>query len=73
MKALGFTVLGINVDKKSEKAIAYLKDTPVDFPVLYDPESKVSELYSVSAMPSTAFIDRDGNVRFVHAGYTNWR
>ena len=66
---LGFTVLGINVDKKSEKAAAYLKDTPVNFPVLYDPSSKVSELYSVSAMPSTAFIDRDGNVRFVHAGY----
>lgn len=66
---LGFSVLGINVDLKSEKAIAYLKDTPVDFPVLYDPESKVSELYSVSAMPSSAIIDRDGNVRYVHAGY----
>jgi peroxiredoxin len=68
-QALGFTVLGINVDLKSEKAINYLKDTPVNFPVLYDPESKVSELYSVSAMPSTAIIDRDGHVRFIHAGY----
>jgi peroxiredoxin len=68
-EALGFTVLGINVDLKSEKAINYLKDTPVNFPVLYDPTSKVSELYSVSAMPSTAIIDRDGNVRFIHAGY----
>ncbi len=67
--ALGFTVLGVNVDAESEKAINYLKDTPVDFPVLYDPESKVSELYSVSAMPSTAIIDRDGNVRMVHPGY----
>jgi len=68
-EALGFTVLGINVDLKSEKAVNYLKDTPVNFPVLYDPTSKVSELYSVSAMPSTAIIDRDGNVRFIHAGY----
>jgi len=67
--ALGFTVLGVNVDRKSEKATEYLKDTPVDFPVLYDPDSKVSEQYNVSAMPSTAFVDRDGNVRFVHAGY----
>ncbi len=66
---LGFTVLGINVDRKVEKAEAYLKDTPVDFPVLFDPESKVSELYRVQAMPSTAFIDRDGKVRYVHAGY----
>lgn len=68
-EALGFTVLGVNVDLKSEKAINYLKDTPVDFPVLYDPKSKVSELYSVSAMPSTAIIDRDGKVRYIHPGY----
>ncbi|MGX5201397.1 TlpA family protein disulfide reductase [Aliikangiella sp. IMCC44632] len=66
---LGFAVLGVNVDADSSKAIGYLKDTPVDFPVLYDPESKVSEMYSVSAMPSTAIIDRDGNVRMVHPGY----
>ena len=68
-EALGFAVLGVNVDQKSEKAIKYLKDTPVDFPVLYDPEGKVSKLYSVSAMPSTAIIDRDGNVRYIHPGY----
>jgi peroxiredoxin len=67
--SLGFAVLGVNVDADSAKAIGYLKDTPVDFPVLYDPESKVSEMYSVSAMPSTAIIDRDGNVRMVHPGY----
>ncbi len=66
---LGFSVLGINVDLKSEKAFRYLKDTPVIFPVLFDPDSKVSELYSVSAMPSTALIDKDGKVRFIHAGY----
>lgn len=68
-EALGFSVLGVNVDLKSEKAIAYLKDTPVNFPVLYDPKGDVSKLYSVSAMPSTAIIDRDGKVRFIHPGY----
>ncbi|TQV86579.1 TlpA family protein disulfide reductase [Aliikangiella coralliicola] len=66
---LGFAVLGVNVDLKSEKAIDYLRGTPVKFPILLDPKSKVSEQYSVSAMPSTAIIDRDGNVRYVHAGY----
>jgi len=66
---LGFSVIGVNVDQKQEKAIEYLRDTQVSFPVLYDPDSRVSKLYSVSAMPSTAIIDRDGNVRFVHPGY----
>lgn len=66
---LGFMVIGLNVDMKTDKAMDYLKQTPVDFPVLFDPDSQVSELYRVSAMPSTALIDRDGQVRFIHAGY----
>ena len=39
----------------------------MSFPVLFDRESKVSELYDVKAMPSTVFIDRKGNVRYLHA------
>ena len=68
-KALGFSVLGVNLDAKSSKAFSYLKDTPVSFPVLFDPEGKVSNQYGVQAMPSTVIIDKDGNVRFLHEGY----
>ncbi len=68
-KSLGFSVLGVNLDAKTEKAIAYLKDTPVTFPVLFDPKGVTSELYGVSAMPSTVIIDRSGNVRHLHKGY----
>lgn len=67
--ALGFKVLGVNVDLKSKKAADYLKSTPVDFPVLYDPKGEASALYDVSAMPTTAIIDRDGNIRYLHEGY----
>jgi len=65
----GFSVLGVNLDAKSAKAIKYLKDTPVNFTVLYDPKGEVSEMYGVQAMPSTVIIDRDGNVRFLHKGF----
>lgn len=68
-KSLGFSVLGVNLDAKSKKAITYLKDTPVSFPVLYDPKGITSELYGVSAMPSTVIIDKNGNVRHLHKGY----
>ncbi len=68
-KSLGFSVLGVNLDAKSKKAIGYLKDTPVTFPVLYDPKGMTSEQYGVSAMPSTVIIDRNGNVRHLHKGY----
>jgi peroxiredoxin len=67
--SLGFTLVGVNVDANSRDAEEWLSKTPVSFPVLFDRESKVSKLYDVSAMPSTVFIDRQGNVRYLHRGY----
>ena len=66
---LGFTVLGVNVDKDPAKADKILKDIPVTFPVLYDSEGTVSKQYNVSAMPTTIIIDRDGNMRYSHKGF----
>jgi peroxiredoxin len=67
--ALGFTLLGVNVEANTKDAERWLADTPVSFPIVFDRESKVSKLYDVSAMPSTVFIDRKGNVRYLHRGY----
>jgi thiol-disulfide isomerase/thioredoxin len=67
--SLGFTMVGVNVEANTADAERWLKDTPVSFPVLFDRESKVSKLYDVNAMPSTVFIDRKGNVRYLHKGY----
>lgn len=68
-KAAGFTLLGVNVEPKSADAEGFLKATPVSFPILFDPDSKVSRLYEVSGMPSTVILDRSGKVRYVHHGY----
>lgn len=67
--SLGFTMVGVNVEANTADAERWLKDTPVSFPVLFDRESKVSKLYDVNAMPSTVFIDRKGNIRYLHRGY----
>lgn len=66
---LGFTLLGVNVEENSDDAKAYLKDVEVSFPILFDNQNKVSQLYDVIAMPSTIMIDRDGNMRYLHQGY----
>lgn len=66
---LGFSVIGVNVDKDSALANKVLKDIPVAFPVLYDNLSLVSASYDVNAMPTTVLIDRDGNMRYLHKGY----
>ncbi len=65
----GFTVLAVSVDENPEDANRFLDAVPVSFPILYDTESRVSQLYDVDAMPTTVMIDRDGNKRFLHRGY----
>jgi peroxiredoxin len=67
--SLGFTLVGVNVEANTADAERWLQETPVSFPVLFDRESKVSKLYDVNAMPSTVFIDRKGNIRYLHRGY----
>jgi peroxiredoxin len=66
---LGFTLLGVNVEPNTADAQKLLKDIPVSFPILFDTTSEVSKLYRVAAMPSTALVDRDGKVRYLHQGY----
>ena len=68
-EAAGFKVWGVNVDSNRADAEQMLQRIPVDFPILFDSASSVSKLYGVDAMPSSVFIDRDGNVRHIHRGY----
>jgi thiol-disulfide isomerase/thioredoxin len=67
---LGFELLAVNVEKNNaEGARKWLQETPVTFPVLFDPENQVTKLYKVQTMPSPVIIGRDGTMRFIHHGY----
>lgn len=66
---VGFELYGINVEQDTAAAKKLLKDLGVTLPVLYDPESKVSKLYKVDAMPTTVMIDKNGEIRYVNRGY----
>ena len=66
---LGFTVFGVNVEQDRKLADKVLRDIPVSFPVLFDDQNQVSELYDVDAMPVTVLVDRNGDIRFMHRGY----
>ena len=68
-EALGFVVLGVNVEEQSDNAQGYLADIPVGFPILFDDKNVASKLYDVVAMPTTVMIDRNGNMRYLHKGY----
>jgi len=66
---LGFTLLGVNVEPDSAAAQNWLKGMAVDFPILFDRKNAVAESFGVQGMPSSVFVDRAGNVRYVHHGY----
>lgn len=68
-EALGFVVLGVNVEEQSNLAKSFLADRPVDFPILLDTKNQVSKMYDVVAMPTTVVIDRNGTMRYLHQGY----
>jgi peroxiredoxin len=66
---LGFTLLAVNVEPDSAAAVTWLKGMPITFPILFDTDSAVAGRFGVEGMPSTVFVDRKGQVRYVHRGY----
>ncbi|MCH8865485.1 MAG: TlpA family protein disulfide reductase [Proteobacteria bacterium] len=66
---VGFSLLAVNIDDDSSKAMRMATELGVSFPVLFDTRKEVSKLYEVDAMPVTVLIDREGVVRHVHEGY----
>ena len=65
----GFSLLGVNIDDDSSRAMEMVEELGVSFPVLFDERKEVSKLYQVEAMPVTVLVDREGTIRHVHLGY----
>ena len=56
--SLGFELLAVNVEKNNaEGARKWLEETPVTFPVLFDPKNEVTQaLQGRQTMPSTVLV-----------------
>lgn len=67
----GFSIWGINTDTNQKMANKVLKNMSITFPILYDSDSSVFEMYKVDAMPSSIFIDRNGKKRWLHRGFVS--
>jgi len=71
--AVGFELLGVNIDDDSNHGADMARTLGVKFPVLFDDGKSVSRLYGVNTMPMTLLIGRDGSVHFVDEGYERGR
>ena len=65
----GFDVVAINLDENRELATQFLKQTPANFTVAFDPSGRTAESYSVDVMPSSFLINRKGELVAVHKGF----
>jgi cytochrome c biogenesis protein CcmG, thiol:disulfide interchange protein DsbE len=63
-------VIGVNVDKDRTLAERFLGDTPAAFPIVYDPRGEIAAAYKIAGMPTAILIDRGGQVRYQHTGFS---
>ena len=65
----GFEIVAINLDENRELAYQFLKQTPANFTIAFDPSGQTAESYSVEVMPSSFLIDRKGELVAIHKGF----
>jgi len=67
--ARGFTIVGVNVDKRRPDAARFLEQTPAAFTVVYDEAGRTPEAWGVKGMPSSYLVDAAGKVVAVESGF----
>lgn len=67
------TVIAISVDDPEDasqnKLEEFVNATGVKFSIVWDKDQSAAKKYSPPKMPTSFVIDREGKIRFVHAGY----
>jgi thiol-disulfide isomerase/thioredoxin len=66
----GLEVLAVGVDERQKDADLFLAEHAHVMPVVFDPKGDSARAFAVRGMPSSIVIDRAGNIRFTHMGYS---
>ena len=69
-KDMGLVVIGLNLTAQDSKqaAASFAQEVGVTFPIALDLDNSVGNLYRVTALPTSFFIDRKGVIRSVIVG-----
>jgi peroxiredoxin len=70
----GLVVLGVSVDRGAPKLLLepYVRNLKLTFPILLDPDSKTSDRWRVTALPSTFLVRPGGEVVGMAIGAREW-
>ena len=70
LKDRGVDVLAVSVDEDRKDLDEFISAQPIKtMRILLDPEMKAADAFKVGALPTSFIVDRQGRIRFTHAGY----
>lgn len=67
-KEQDLVVIGVNLDEPKVVVNSFIRNNPVNYPILLDPNGKVRDRYEVVSYPTTFFITRDGKIDDIYVG-----
>lgn len=65
----GLVIIGVNLDASKRPIEKFLKKTPADFIIAYDPDGALAQTYALKGMPTSYLIGRDGTIIDTHIGF----
>lgn len=68
----GFVLIGLSVDRDPKVIPPFAKRYDLTFPIGLDPNSRVGTAYGIRGLPSTAIVDRRGDVAALAVGPRDW-
>ncbi len=71
-KDKGLIVLAVSVDSDIVVVPPFVKQNKLTFPIGHDPKMALAERYGVRALPSSFFINRQGNLSALAIGPRAW-
>ena len=69
LKPQGFEILAVNAGQSREHIVEIKENYNLTFPLLVDEEAKIAEIYGVTGLPTSFFIDGTGKIREKHIGW----
>lgn len=67
-RVTGVDIVGINVGDAGPDASELVEELGLSFTQMLDPNASVQQALRITGMPSTIFVDADGEIVQVHAG-----
>jgi peroxiredoxin len=64
----GFLIVGIDEDSEPDKLAAYLKEHPVSFPILADPNGTLAKKFKIESLPTSILVSSQGKILSVVEG-----